>query len=145
MCLVPYEVITSQIWDYVMPHWMEAITNDVGEKELFELKIVLSKIFEHSISPLGFDEKTMYNFVAIRFEKTTAKVQEQALHWLQILTKLEIIIPLSQLFTMFGEGVRIMKSGVQHEIQKEKENKAGKMKEKDKEMHTAPRRSSICK
>lgn len=68
-----------------MPHWMEAITNDVPEKELPELKIVLSKILDPDMSPLGFDVKKMYHFVAIRFEKTTARVQLQALHWLQVI------------------------------------------------------------
>ncbi|XP_036332926.1 protein unc-79 homolog isoform X4 [Rhagoletis pomonella] len=147
ICLVPYEVITSEIWDYVMPHWMEAITNDVGEKELHELKIVLSKILDPEMSPLGFDAKTMYNFVAIRFEKTTAKVQQQALHWLQILTKLGILIPLVQLFAMFGDGVRIMKYGVQHELMREKEGQAKSpktpSKEQKNELGNPPRRSSI--
>ncbi|XP_036229384.2 protein unc-79 homolog isoform X1 [Bactrocera oleae] len=147
ICLVPYEVITSEIWDYVMPHWMEAITNDVGEKELNELKIVLSKILDPEMSPLGFDAKTMYNFVAIRFEKTTAKVQQQALHWLQILTKLGILIPLVQLFAMFGDGVRIMKYGVQHELMREKEGQAKgpktPLKETKNELGNPPRRSSI--
>ncbi|KPU80262.1 uncharacterized protein Dana_GF18469, isoform G [Drosophila ananassae] len=152
ICLVPYEVITSEIWDYVMPHWMEAITNDVAEKELNELKIVLSKILDPEMSPLGFDAKTMYNFVAIRFEKTTAKVQQQALHWLQILTKLEILIPLVQLFAMFGDGVRIMKYGIQHELMREKDaqsqTKAPKTpckesKETKADMANPPRRSSI--
>ncbi|KAL5284179.1 UNC79 family protein [Megaselia abdita] len=142
-CLVPYEVITSEIWDYIMPHWMEAITNDVGERELCELKIVLSKILDPDMSPLGFDARTMYNFVAIRFEKTTAKVQQQALHWLQILTKLEILIPLTQLFAMFGDGVRIMKCGVQHEMMMKE--KGGKIKDSKEKIDVAapPRRSSI--
>lgn len=146
ICLVPYEVIiTSEIWDIVMPHWMEAITNDVPEKELCELKIVLSKILDADCNPLGFDAKTLYNFVTIRFEKTTAKVQQQALHWLQILSKLEILIPLSQLFAMFGDGVRIMKHGVQHEMMnREKEGKESKAGNKDKDMVQPPRRSSIC-
>ncbi|XP_053969855.1 protein unc-79 homolog isoform X5 [Anastrepha ludens] len=147
ICLVPYEVITSEIWDYVMPHWMEAITNDVGEKELIELKIVLSKILDPEMSPLGFDAKTMYNFVAMRFEKTTAKVQQQALHWLQILTKLGILIPLVQLFAMFGDGVRIMKYGVQHELMREKEGQTKSpktsSKEQKNELGNPPRRSSI--
>lgn len=144
-CLVSYEVITADIWDYIMPHWMEAITNDVGERELFELKIVLSQILDPVMSPLGFDPKTMYNFVAIRFEKTTSKVQQQALHWLQILTKLGILVPLAQLFAMFGEGVRIMKSGVQHEMMM-KEKGARIKDSKDKiDVAAPPRRSSICK
>lgn len=144
ICLVPYEIITPEIWDYVMPHWMEAITNDVPEKELQELKIVLSKILDPEMSPLGFDGKTMYNFVSIRFEKTTAKVQQQALHWLQILTRLEILIPLPQLFAMFGDGVRIMKHTVQHDMCKEKDPKGTKTSHKDKDLTAPPRRSSIC-
>ncbi|XP_073838667.1 UNC-79 domain-containing protein isoform X13 [Musca autumnalis] len=146
ICLVPYEVITSEIWDYVMPHWMEAITNDVAEKELNELKIVLSKILDPEMSPLGFDAKTMYNFVAIRFEKTTAKVQQQALRWLQILSKLGILIPLVQLFAMFGDGVRIMKYGVQHELMREKDGgicRSGVKAIPREPKHDPPRRSSI--
>ncbi|XP_031621809.1 protein unc-79 homolog isoform X2 [Contarinia nasturtii] len=138
ICLVPYEVISaSEIWDVVMPYWMEAITNDVPEKELHELKVVLSKILDPEMSPLGFDAKTMYNFISIRFEKTTAKVQQQALHWLQVISKLEILIPLSQLFRMFGNGVRIMKHGT-----KSKEKEDERTQSKDSECVT-PRRSSI--
>lgn len=65
-----------------------------------------------------------------------------ALHWLQILSKLEILIPLSQLFAMFGDGVRIMK---QHELMsKEKDEKDSKTGIKDKDLMQLPRRSSIC-
>lgn len=88
----------------------------------------------------------MYNFVAIRFEKTTAKVQQQALHWLQVISKLEILIPLMQLFTMFGDGVRIMKRGVQHEINRSKDKDDGKSQSRDTDSLTqGPHRSSICK
>ncbi|XP_038110172.1 protein unc-79 homolog isoform X9 [Culex quinquefasciatus] len=143
ICLIPYEIITQKIYDTVMPHYMEAVTNDVPEKELMELKIVLSKILDPEMSPLGFDAKAMYNFVIIRFEKTTAKVQEQALHWLQNLTKLEILIPLVQLFNMFGDGVRIMKHGMQAELNKDKESRSSGTKQaKEKEL-PLPRRSSI--
>ncbi|KAF7993840.1 hypothetical protein HCN44_011109 [Aphidius gifuensis] len=107
-CLVPYEVITSEIWDYVMPHWMEAVVNDVPEDELYELKMILCKILDTEMSPLGFDAKKMYNFVAKRFTNTSAKVQEQALNWLQTLTLLDITIPLTQLFSMFTDGVDAM-------------------------------------
>lgn len=67
-----------------MPHWMEAIVNDVPEKELSELRIILSKILDTEMSPLGFNASKMYQFVATRFQKTGAKVQEQALRWLQV-------------------------------------------------------------
>lgn len=83
-CLVPYDVITQEVWDYIMPHWMEATVDGVPEKELSELKIILSKILDPDMSPLGFDSKKMYQFVAIRFQRTTATVQQQALKWLQV-------------------------------------------------------------
>jgi hypothetical protein len=70
----------------------------------------------------------------------------QALHWLQVLTRLEILIPLQQLFNMFGDGVRIMKHGVQHE--NTMKEKLGKQNAKDKDHLSQggppPRRSSIC-
>lgn len=87
-CLVPYDVITQEIWDYIMPHWMEATVDGVPEKDLVELKIILSKILDPDMSPLGFDAKKMYQFVATRFLKTNAKVQQQALKWLQVRTSL---------------------------------------------------------
>lgn len=40
-CLIPYEVITTEVWDYVMPHWLTSIVRDVPEKELGELKMLL--------------------------------------------------------------------------------------------------------
>lgn len=111
-CLVPYEIITPEIWDHIMPFWMDAVVNDVPEKELHELKIILSKMLDTDISPLGFDANKMYHFVAEKFEKPSAQIQDQALHWLQVLTVLDITIPLSLLFNMFHDGVSILKDGL---------------------------------
>ncbi|XP_043278465.1 protein unc-79 homolog isoform X2 [Venturia canescens] len=135
-CLVPYEVITPDIWDYVMPHWMEAMVNDVPENELHELKIILCKILDPEMSPLGFDAKKMYSFVAKRFVNTSAKVQEQALNWLQTLTMLAITIPLSQLFSMFSDGVAVMHTTNSSDLD-EKSYKSRKNSEADE-------RSNIC-
>ncbi|XP_058465417.1 protein unc-79 homolog isoform X2 [Malaya genurostris] len=142
ICLIPYEIITEKIWNTIMPHWMEAVTNDVPEKELPELKVVLKKILDPEMSPLGLNAEAMYSFVSIRFEKTTAKVQQQALHWLQNLTKLEILVPLPQLFLMFGNGVRIMKHEMQTENRKDTNGKNSTKASKDKDILT-PHRSSI--
>lgn len=97
---------------------------------------ICSKILDPDMSPLGFDAKKMYNFVAKRFLNTTAKVQEQALNWLQILTMLEIMIPLTQLFSMFGDGVKIMKSTIQNDADKS---------EKSPKDFEVTHRSTICK
>ncbi|XP_047487267.1 protein unc-79 homolog [Penaeus chinensis] len=104
-CLVPYELITVQVWDRVMPNWMEAIHNEIPEEELTELKITLSKLLDTDMSPLGFDASQMYGFLSVRFINTPASVQEQTLSWLQILSSLNIVIPMNLLLTMFSDGV----------------------------------------
>lgn len=40
-CLVPYELISLEMWMQVMPVWMEVIVNDVPESELQDLKGIL--------------------------------------------------------------------------------------------------------
>ncbi|XP_064117132.1 protein unc-79 homolog isoform X3 [Macrobrachium nipponense] len=104
-CLVPYELVTVQVWDRVMPHWMEAIHNEIPEEELAEMKITLSKLLDADMSPLGFDANQMYRFISVRFVNTSASVQEQTLSWLQILSSIDIVIPMNLLLTMFHDGV----------------------------------------
>ena len=58
------------------------------------------------MNPLGFDARQMYHFVAVRFHQTSHKVKEQALRWLQVLSKLEIVIPLYFIFSVFREGIQ---------------------------------------
>lgn len=40
-CLTQYNLITQEVWDLIMPHWLEAIVQDVTEKELSELKMTI--------------------------------------------------------------------------------------------------------
>lgn len=41
LCLVPYDIVTSEIWELIMPHWLEAIVQDVPPDELPELRMLL--------------------------------------------------------------------------------------------------------
>ena len=34
-CLIPYDVITLQVWNQAMSHWMEAINQGMKTTELF--------------------------------------------------------------------------------------------------------------
>ncbi|XP_055879587.1 protein unc-79 homolog isoform X2 [Biomphalaria glabrata] len=104
-CLVPYDVITFEIWDYVMPYWLEAIRTEVPEDDLHELKVLLSKAFDIDMCPLPFTLVKMYNFISDRFDDCSAAVMEQALQWLQILSRLDIVIPMHQILRMFKCGV----------------------------------------
>ncbi|XP_050714372.1 protein unc-79 homolog isoform X4 [Eriocheir sinensis] len=104
-CLVTHELVSLQVWDRVMPHWMEAIHNEIPEEERDELKITLNKLLDSDMSPLGFDAPQMYQFISFRFKKTSANVQEQTLSWLQILSSLNIVVVMDLLLGMFSEGV----------------------------------------
>uniref|UniRef100_A0A0P4WEN1 Protein unc-79 homolog n=3 Tax=Scylla olivacea TaxID=85551 RepID=A0A0P4WEN1_SCYOL len=104
-CLVTHELVSLQVWDRVMPHWMEAIHNEIPEEERDELKITLNKLLDSDMSPLGFDAAQMYQFITLRFTKTSASVQEQTLSWLQILSSLNIVVSMDLLLGMFSEGV----------------------------------------
>lgn len=106
LCLVPYDIITDDVWDEIMPYWMECFRHEVPENELNELKILLSKVFDPELSPLGFETKQMYNFISSRFEDPSNTNQEQTLYWLQIITMLEIPIPIDFLFKMLNSGVK---------------------------------------
>lgn len=84
LCLVPYDIITADVWSYIMPYWMECFRHEVPEEELAELKILLSKVLDPDLSPLGLDPKQMYEFISVRFSNTTSQIQEQALYWIQV-------------------------------------------------------------
>ena len=84
LCLVPYDMITADIWAYIMPFWMESFRYDLAEAELSELKILLSKVLDPDLSPLGLAPKVMYHFISVCFERPMPPEQEQALSWLQV-------------------------------------------------------------
>ena len=98
--LVPYDIITPEVWSYIMPYWMECFRHEVPEEELAELKILLSKVLDPDLSPLGFTTKQMYDFISSRLDNCTPSVQEQALNWMQVLTMLEVPVPIKLLLTM---------------------------------------------
>jgi len=108
LCLVPYDIITAEVWSYIMPYWMECFRHEIPEEELAELKILLSKVLDPDLSPLGLNPEKMYEFISIRFNNTTSVVQEQALYWIQILTMLEVPVPRKLLIAMFEEGIKSM-------------------------------------
>jgi hypothetical protein len=118
LCLVPYDIITDDVWDEIMPHWMECFRHEVPENELNELKILLSKVFDPELSPLGFETKQMYNFISSRFEDPTNTNQEQTLYWLQIITMLEIPIPINFLYQMLRSGVKTLAEIRSNELNK---------------------------
>lgn len=50
---------------------------------------IFSKILDiNQCTMMNFDSKKMYHFIGYRFKRTSAKVQGQALSWLQVKLKL---------------------------------------------------------
>lgn len=94
-----------------MPYWMECFKNEMPEEELAELKILLSKVLDPDLSPLGFTTKQMYEFISVRLNNTTAPVQEQTLNWIQLLTMLEVPIPIKLLLEMLNSAVKSLAKG----------------------------------
>jgi len=48
------------------------------------MEFMFSKILDSDMNPLGFDATKLYNFIGVRFKGTCARVQEQALTWIQV-------------------------------------------------------------
>nr|XP_042898256.1 protein unc-79 homolog isoform X2 [Parasteatoda tepidariorum] len=108
LCLAPYDVLTAEVWKYIMPYWMDAFRHEAVEAEFAELKILLSSVLDPTLSPLAFSAEQMFNFLIERFKTPAAPVQEQALYWLQTLSMLEVPVPLELLYDMFMNGVKNM-------------------------------------
>ncbi|GFT07465.1 protein unc-79 homolog [Nephila pilipes] len=107
ICLAPYDILTVEVWEYIMPYWMDALRHEAVEAEFNDLKILLSKVLDPDLSPLAFTAEQMYMFLIKRFKNSSAPVQE-ALYWLQILSMLEVPVPLELLYSMFSDGVKNM-------------------------------------
>lgn len=90
------QVISLEVWNKAMSHWMQAINQEVPKDELVELQTVFCKIFDPDMSPLGFDAKEMYQFISERFNQNSIEVLRQALQWLQLLCLLNIPIPIGK-------------------------------------------------
>ena len=60
------QVISLEVWNKAMSHWMQAINQEVPKDELVELQTVFCKIFDPDMSPLGFDAKEMCVLVKVK-------------------------------------------------------------------------------
>ncbi|XP_067032005.1 protein unc-79 homolog isoform X2 [Acropora muricata] len=105
-CLVPHNLITPEVWDVIMPLWIEAIKADVPPDELGRFKVLLTKIFDPLLSPLQLTPEMTFNFIKKSLESAVPRHQVEALTWLQILSQLDIIIPLHMLLGMFIKAVQ---------------------------------------
>ena len=85
-CLTLYDIVTYEVWDYILPFWLEAIRTEVTEEECPDLKVLLNKLFDTQMCALPFNVNKMYHFLLELFMGTPADVQDQNLQWLQVRT-----------------------------------------------------------
>ncbi len=113
-------IAVAKLFYFLFNIWAEIIRN------------YFSKILDiNQCTMMNFDTKKLYYFIAVRFKRTPAKVQGQALSWLQvnvrsdfefkiyeprilkfviwtysqILTLLDITLPIHMLFSFFEDGI----------------------------------------
>ncbi|KAL3312592.1 Protein unc-79 [Cichlidogyrus casuarinus] len=103
--LIPYDIITFETWDYIMPYWLEAMRTEVPQDDYKELEIILKKVFDATAGPFPFVPSKVYHFATERFKETPVAVQDQ------MLTGVEVIVPMKELLTMFKAGVETIQTG----------------------------------
>ncbi|KAK0414613.1 hypothetical protein QR680_011527 [Steinernema hermaphroditum] len=102
LAIMPYDIITFETWNRVIPKWLKGISEQIEEDDLPELKIQLCKIFEADLCSLPFDTSKMFEFVKTRLAKGNFDDVADGLDWLHLLSRMEISIQLSTLLDMFN-------------------------------------------
>uniref|UniRef100_A0A914CGD5 Uncoordinated protein 79 n=1 Tax=Acrobeloides nanus TaxID=290746 RepID=A0A914CGD5_9BILA len=106
LALMPYDVISFETWNRVIPKWLRAISDDIEDEDLPELKILLCKIFEPDLCPLPFETNKVYEFISSRLLKGNYEETLDALDWLHLLCRMDITMSLNMVFDMFIECLK---------------------------------------
>ncbi|XP_075261500.1 protein unc-79 homolog isoform X3 [Convolutriloba macropyga] len=110
-CLMPYNVITPEVWGSVVPHWLDMVSTQVEEKELDDLKFVFSKLFDQQMCAV-FSVSELFSFFTPYFHCALVREQERALVWINTLSKLGVTIPLSIMSSLLTEGIQAIRAQV---------------------------------
>ncbi|XP_071963470.1 protein unc-79 homolog isoform X2 [Antedon mediterranea] len=106
--LTLYNCVTYEVWDSIMPLWMEAIQRNISYDDLSQLQDILCKLFSTDI-PLPFRTDKVFHFISSKFKGPSAAQMLESLQWLQILCELDISLPFDLLVSMFNDGITWMK------------------------------------
>jgi hypothetical protein len=88
-----------ELWQYVMPSWMESIKAHISITDLNEFQTEFRDLFPM----LSIPDEHKYEFIHRMFRETGPKEQGQAIFWIQNMTRLKIRVP--KLNEMFLDGV----------------------------------------
>uniref|UniRef100_A0A0N4ZV65 UNC79 n=1 Tax=Parastrongyloides trichosuri TaxID=131310 RepID=A0A0N4ZV65_PARTI len=105
LALMPYDIISFEAWNTLMPLWLQAMSQDMSDEEINDLKILLCKIFEPDLCPLPFETEKVYGFISDRLENGNKDDILNVLQWLHLLTRVDIAIKIDMLLDMFYKCV----------------------------------------
>ncbi|EDV23776.1 uncharacterized protein TRIADDRAFT_57317 [Trichoplax adhaerens] len=98
------KLINSEVWDLLMPTWMENIRLNIDIESLHPVESPLRKLFNPDVAHLFFGNSP-YEFIGKKFKDMTANIQYQALVWLRLLSHLNIFLSPSWIIKMFAVGI----------------------------------------
>ncbi|KAL4003430.1 Cation-channel complex subunit UNC-79 family protein [Acanthocheilonema viteae] len=101
--IMPYDIITLNTWNRLIPEWMQNICDLMENDDFSEFKILLSKIFEPDLRPLPFNDEQLYQFITNHLTTGDERSISDALDWVYALSLMEISIPLSILLDAFSK------------------------------------------
>ncbi|CAJ0941967.1 unnamed protein product, partial [Mesorhabditis belari] len=102
LALMPYDIISFDTWNRVIPKWLQYIYEEAQEEHLSELKVLLAKIFEPDLCPLPFDTVKVFEFLTKQLLSKNYDMIFHGLQWLHQLSQMEITIPLTMLLEDFS-------------------------------------------
>lgn len=100
--LTKQELICEQVWDQIMPEWMQEIKDNVPVDDISIFKKVLGNLFD-----LESEVRPPYaiNFIDKRLESSLVKQSQEGLVWVQILSYLDVKLHIKKLLEKFIEMV----------------------------------------
>ncbi|XP_048586447.1 protein unc-79 homolog isoform X2 [Nematostella vectensis] len=105
-CLIPFDLLNIEVWETVMPLWMDAIKADVPPEDLPKFKVLLCKLFDPLLSPFKWPAEISLGFVKKAVESSNHTQLVQGLSWLQMLSTEEVIIKVHMLTNMFLKAIQ---------------------------------------
>uniref|UniRef100_A0AC35TMA7 Protein unc-79 homolog n=1 Tax=Rhabditophanes sp. KR3021 TaxID=114890 RepID=A0AC35TMA7_9BILA len=106
LALMPYDIINLESWNTLMPLWLQAISQEIGDEDINDLKVLLCKIFEPDLCPLPFEIEKVYGFISSRLAHGDKDDILNALQWVHLLSRMDIAISMHMLLDMLTACVQ---------------------------------------
>eukprot|EP00794_Sanderia_malayensis_P019917 gene19917-21865_t len=99
--LVKFGLIPEQVWERILPFWMQELRDSAGTNGLGKFKTILSRIFD--VTSLEAPSYSL-NFIKRRLQNLLSSERQEGLVWLQMLSALDVKLNFTELLSMFLES-----------------------------------------